>query len=605
MSTSPPSLPVGQMPSALSFAHGLAAVPGMHVLVSCDCLQWYLCCLIPVLACRLAAARPGGYDVLFESLARQTSNHFELICIDDTGPMNRETGVRAAPTRRAAAVAYARRRGVPLVALVPSKKKVRGLRFGQCNAINSGLVLSSGKFITVVQDNVWLLPNFVERTLAFFSSHDRDVLLSYPERRVAPPAGRLKREWMNDTSVLRIFEPPVEEDPVAAGWEIQNFNNTMTEDIWGQIGKEAYIQTQWFECAACTASWELYAALNGLDEALDAGDDSQEANVKDRTVVLSERLKAAAARGGEGTPVGRVLHGGAGLGETWNDLGSPVILIDHHQFESDETWARFERDTNVYRWRAMKDLMEFEEYPVEAPNAFNLAAVRLHDLAVRAQALRTDEHGVVESVDWATVLPALDVGAVPMAQVEHVMKPRFGYKPEVLFVYARSEEEQHVWEDGLTRALREMRRHFHMTLMNIGHLRIEEQPEIDFQMKNTFHFFLGYGRFLGHADYFMRKYNEVVNPVKKDKGEQLVRFALMLHGGQHFPDEEALELYGALVADSQAQADELVANTPSLQDKIFYNLGIDPQHWTAGDGSAERRSDYDVVVVGDLTSASR
>ena len=40
--------------------------------------------------------------------------------------------------------------------------------------------------------------------------------------------------------------------------------------------------------------------------------------------------------------------------------GSPVILIDHHQFESDETWARFERDTNVYRWRAIKDLIEFD-----------------------------------------------------------------------------------------------------------------------------------------------------------------------------------------------------------------------------------------------------
>ena len=48
-------------------------------------------------------------------------------------------------------MAYAVRLGVPLVALVASKKKVRGLRFGQCNAINSGLVLASGKFITVVQ----------------------------------------------------------------------------------------------------------------------------------------------------------------------------------------------------------------------------------------------------------------------------------------------------------------------------------------------------------------------------------------------------------------------------------------------------------------------
>ena len=41
--------------------------------------------------------------------------------------------------------------------------------------------------------------------------------------------------------------------------------------------------------------------------------------------------------------------------QSWSDLGNPVILIDHHQFEAgDETWARFERDTNVYRWRAIK-----------------------------------------------------------------------------------------------------------------------------------------------------------------------------------------------------------------------------------------------------------
>ena len=52
----------------------------------------------------------------------------------------------------------------------------------------------------------------------------------------------------------------------------------MTEDIWGHIGENKIIQTQWFECAACTASWDLYAALNGLDEVLDAGDDSQEAS---------------------------------------------------------------------------------------------------------------------------------------------------------------------------------------------------------------------------------------------------------------------------------------------------------------------------------------
>jgi hypothetical protein len=56
-----------------------------------------------------------------------------------------------------------------------------------------------------------------------------------------------------------------------------------------------YTQTQpstnRFECAACTASWELYAKLNGLDEVLDVGDDAQEANVKDRAVVSAELEK--------------------------------------------------------------------------------------------------------------------------------------------------------------------------------------------------------------------------------------------------------------------------------------------------------------------------
>jgi len=322
-----------------------------------------------------------------------------------------------------------------------------------------------------------MMPNFVARTIAFFATHDRDVLLSYPERRVAPPPARLKREWMHDTEVLHIFDPLVDQDPVAAGWEIQNFNNTMTEDIWGHLGEDTVIKTQWFECAACTASWELYAALNGLDEALDAGDDSQEANVKDRALVLGERLRRSALAT-------------MGIGDTWNDLGSPVVLIDHHQFESDETWARFERDTNVYRWRTIKDLMEFEEYPVAAPNAFTLSSIRPHNQATRTAALTSDTHGVQSHVDWHVLLPHVDVAGDMMA---NVMKKRFGYKPEVLFVYALDEQDQHAWEDGLTRALRELRRHFHMTLMNIAHLRIEELPEIDFQMKNTFHFFLGYG----------------------------------------------------------------------------------------------------------------
>ena len=36
-------------------------------------------------------------------------------------------------------------------------------------------------------------------------------------------------------------------------------------------------------------------------------------------------------------------------------------------------WTRFTRDTNIFRWDFMKQQMEFGEYPLRAPNNFDLA----------------------------------------------------------------------------------------------------------------------------------------------------------------------------------------------------------------------------------------
>ena len=69
--------------------------------------------------------------MLFESLAQQTSKDFELICVDDLGD-----------SRKEAAIEYAVRLGLPIAAMVRSKPKLRGKRFGQCNAINTGGQLS-------------------------------------------------------------------------------------------------------------------------------------------------------------------------------------------------------------------------------------------------------------------------------------------------------------------------------------------------------------------------------------------------------------------------------------------------------------------------------
>jgi hypothetical protein len=246
---------------------------------------------------------------------------------------------------------------------------------------------------------------------------------------------------------MSVFDPPVERSPEELGWEIIDFNNTMTPDIYEHVGEDRAMRTAWFECAACTASFELYAILNGLDEVLDVGDDAQEANVKDR---CEREGGAIRGRGGDDR----------GMGEAWVDLGTAVELIDHHSFESDDndTWSRFERDTNVHRWRATLDLVELGEYPAAAaPNAFDLKAVRGDGGHGRAwkEAVKAGkrQRGVLVDVDWDK-LPPNDLGEDVMRMVDTVMGPRFGFKPDILVVHSMPPECFEDWQDGLKRYVR-------------------------------------------------------------------------------------------------------------------------------------------------------
>jgi glycosyltransferase involved in cell wall biosynthesis len=60
-------------------------------------------------------------------LARQTNKDYELICVDDLSKDRKEEAAK-----------YALQLNIPLKAIVSSKPKLRGKRFGQCNAINTG-----------------------------------------------------------------------------------------------------------------------------------------------------------------------------------------------------------------------------------------------------------------------------------------------------------------------------------------------------------------------------------------------------------------------------------------------------------------------------------
>jgi len=110
----------------------------------------------PSVSIVLFTNRPGVWDVALHSLALQDSDDYELVVVDD-----------ARADRRDAAIAMAERLGVRLQQVVRSKPKTsaRGTRKGECNAMNTGLILARGSAVVFLNDFTWLPPSFVSHTV--------------------------------------------------------------------------------------------------------------------------------------------------------------------------------------------------------------------------------------------------------------------------------------------------------------------------------------------------------------------------------------------------------------------------------------------------------
>jgi hypothetical protein len=80
---------------------------------------------------------------------------------------------------------------------------------------------------------------------------------------------------------------------------------------------------------------------------LDVGDDCHERNLVDRAAELG--------------------------GGVFVDCAAPLQMIDHHKWQRSPLWTRFTHHTNIFRWDAMKQLIEGGEYPLRAPNDFDLS----------------------------------------------------------------------------------------------------------------------------------------------------------------------------------------------------------------------------------------
>lgn len=441
--------------------------------------------------------RPGGYDILFSSLRQQTEKCFDLVVIDDL-----------VAHRRAEILDAARSAGVVVKALLPAKPKTRGMRFGQYNAINSGLLFSEGQISVILQDNVFLPSDFVSKTLEFFRQHPM-AIVSYPEVRYNA-GSRLQRSRLTDLSATSVFDPPIESLPREPFFSRVDFNSTMPAQVIEGIGRQEAIPTKWFECAACAFPTKAIKAINGLDETLDVGDDAQEANIRDRL-------------------------GDMGL-TTYALLSTPIALIDHHNFSKDDTWTRFEVNTNIMRWSALRDLMAVGEYPLFAPNRVNMTARSpCHALpstaephiahpcngsvvgpgaleivsseysqiccavgshteqcgmgsaivlvpegfsSIKCRCQRADGRSsnvatvrvsaaVIEDIESYTLFPLTTLNSSILDVVDKVMSQSFGLKPHVLFVVDHPLSPLALGIP-LDIVFNELRRHFHVYLLNVS-----------------------------------------------------------------------------------------------------------------------------------------
>lgn len=97
--------------------------------------------------------RPGGIDMLADGLAHQTCQDYELIMVDERVDLHKARGE------------YLKEHNVKVAAISQSKKKCfPDTAFNLINAYNTGVLLSQGDYIIIMNDFTWLPPT----ALAYF-----------------------------------------------------------------------------------------------------------------------------------------------------------------------------------------------------------------------------------------------------------------------------------------------------------------------------------------------------------------------------------------------------------------------------------------------------
>ena len=112
--------------------------------------------------------RPGGYDILVDSLKNQTYQDYELIIIDDF-----------TEERRKLAKEYLEENNIEPAYIGPSKPKCfPELPYNLINAYNTGILLSTEDLIIILNDYIWLPPKSIERFLKYEEKYKKKFCIT-------------------------------------------------------------------------------------------------------------------------------------------------------------------------------------------------------------------------------------------------------------------------------------------------------------------------------------------------------------------------------------------------------------------------------------------
>lgn len=137
--------------------------------------------------------RPGGYDILLDSVKNQTFRDFELIVVDEL------------THRRDKVLKYFTRCGDITTIVTPSKPKAFPKHvYGLLNAFNTGVIESSGEYIVILDDYTWLPPDSLQRFMNHKQKMDEGYCISATAKNymVSPKPFNLEHD-------LYVFEKPL------------------------------------------------------------------------------------------------------------------------------------------------------------------------------------------------------------------------------------------------------------------------------------------------------------------------------------------------------------------------------------------------------------